>query len=74
MDIGFLMAATAECGDLAEIARSVEAHGYGSLWIAEHPVIPIGMKTAFPFTPDHKLPTIMRDGPIRSSPSPSPRR
>jgi probable F420-dependent oxidoreductase len=56
MDIGFLMAATAECGDLAEIARSVEAHGYESLWIAEHPVIPIGMKTAFPFTPDHKLP------------------
>jgi probable F420-dependent oxidoreductase len=56
MDIGFLMAATAECGDLAEIARSVETHGYESLWIAEHPVIPIGMKTAFPFTPDHKLP------------------
>ncbi len=56
MDIGFLMAATAECGDLAEIARNVEAHGYESLWIAEHPVIPIGMKTPFPFTPDHKLP------------------
>ena len=56
MDIGFLMAATAQCGDLAEIARSVEAHGYESLWMAEHPVIPIGMKTPFPFTPNHKLP------------------
>ncbi len=56
MDIGFLMAATAQCGDLAEIARNVEAHGYESLWMAEHPVIPIGMKTPFPFTPDHKLP------------------
>jgi probable F420-dependent oxidoreductase len=56
MDIGFLMAATAECGDLAEIARNAEAVGYESLWIAEHPVIPIGMKTPFPFTPDHKLP------------------
>ena len=56
MDIGFLMAATAECGDLAEIARNLESHGYESLWIAEHPVIPIGMKTPFPFTPDHKLP------------------
>jgi probable F420-dependent oxidoreductase len=56
MDIGFLMAATAECGDLAEIARNVETAGYESLWIAEHPVIPIGMKTPFPFTPDHKLP------------------
>lgn len=56
MDIGLLTAATAECGDLAEIARNVEAAGYESLWIAEHPVIPIGMKTEFPFTPDHKLP------------------
>lgn len=56
MDIGFLMAATAECGDLAEIARNVETAGYESLWIAEHPVIPVGMKTPFPFTPDHKLP------------------
>lgn len=56
MDIGFLMAATAECGDLAEIARNVETMGYESLWIAEHPVIPVGMKTPFPFTPDHKLP------------------
>jgi len=56
MDIGFLMAATAECGDLVEIARNAEAVGYESLWIAEHPVIPAGMKTPFPFTPDHKLP------------------
>ncbi len=56
MDIGFLMAATAQCGDLAEIARNVETVGYESFWIAEHPVIPIGMKTPFPFTPDHKLP------------------
>lgn len=56
MDIGFLMAATAQCGDLAEIARTLEQLGYESLWMAEHPVIPIGMKTPFPFTPDHKLP------------------
>jgi probable F420-dependent oxidoreductase len=56
LDIGFLMAPTAESGDLAEIARAVEAHGYESLWIPEHPVIPIAMKTEFPFTPDRRLP------------------
>ena len=56
MDIGFLVAPTAQSGDLAEIARAVEARGYESLWIPEHPVIPVGMKTEFPFTPDHKLP------------------
>ncbi len=56
MDIGFLMAPTAHSGDLAEAARLVEALGYDSFWIPEHPVIPAGMKTPFPFTPDHKLP------------------
>lgn len=56
MDIGFLVAPTAQSGDLAEIARAVEARGYESLWIPEHPVIPVVMKTDFPFTPDHKLP------------------
>jgi probable F420-dependent oxidoreductase len=56
LDIGFLAAPTAQSGDLAEIARAVEAHGYESLWIPEHPVIPLAMETEFPFTPDHKLP------------------
>jgi probable F420-dependent oxidoreductase len=56
LDIGFLVAPTAQSGDLREIARAVEARGYESLWIPEHPVIPIAMKTEFPFTPDHKLP------------------
>jgi len=56
LDIGFLVAPTAQSGDLAEIARAVEAHGYESFWIPEHPVIPIAMKTEFPFTLDHKLP------------------
>jgi len=56
MDIGFLMAPTAHSGDLAEAARLVESLGYESLWTPEHPVIPVNMKTPFPFTPDHKLP------------------
>jgi probable F420-dependent oxidoreductase len=56
MDIGFLLAPTAQSGDLAEAARLVEALGYESLWIPEHPVIPVDMKTPFPFTPDNKLP------------------
>jgi probable F420-dependent oxidoreductase len=56
LDIGFLVAPTAQSGDLAEIARAVETRGYESLWIPEHPVIPVAMKTEFPFTPDRKLP------------------
>src|SRR5580698_9421472 len=56
MDIGCLLAPTAHSGDLAETARLVESLGYESLWIPEHPVIPVNMKTPFPFTPDNKLP------------------
>ena len=56
MDIGILVAATARTGAIDAIARAVESGGYESLWIPEHPVIPIGFKTQVPggFTlPEH---------------------
>jgi probable F420-dependent oxidoreductase len=56
MEIGFLAAMTAQGGDIVEIARATEAAGFDSLWIPEHPVIPVGMKTIFPFTDNGKLP------------------
>jgi probable F420-dependent oxidoreductase len=56
MDIGTLTTATAQSGDLAEVARRVEALGFDSLWIPEHPVIPIGHKTPFPGSRDGVLP------------------
>jgi probable F420-dependent oxidoreductase len=56
MDIGILMAATSRSGDLAEIARLTESLGYDSLWIPEHPVIPVAMKTPFPAARDGILP------------------
>jgi probable F420-dependent oxidoreductase len=56
MEIGFLAAMTAQGGDITEIARATEAAGFDSLWIPEHPVIPVAMKTIFPFTDNGKLP------------------
>jgi probable F420-dependent oxidoreductase len=56
MNIGILTTATAQSGDLAEVARQAEAIGYDSLWIPEHPVIPLGHKTPFPGSRDGKLP------------------
>jgi alkanesulfonate monooxygenase SsuD/methylene tetrahydromethanopterin reductase-like flavin-dependent oxidoreductase (luciferase family) len=35
MNIGISTTATARSGDLAEVARQVEALGYDSLWIPE---------------------------------------
>lgn len=56
MNIGVLVTATAQSGDLAEVARQVETLGFDSLWIPEHPVIPVGMKTPFPAAADGRLP------------------
>src|SRR5215813_8900530 len=57
MDTGLLLIATTRTGDLAAIARRVEAAGFESLWIPEHPVIPIESKTPPPIAggllPEH---------------------
>ena len=56
MEVGVLVTATAQSGDLAEVARRVEAEGFDSLWIPEHPVIPVGHQTPFPAAADGQLP------------------
>jgi probable F420-dependent oxidoreductase len=56
MDIGILIIATARAGSIDTIARAVENRGYESIWIPEHPVIPIGFKTPVPIggkLPEH---------------------
>jgi probable F420-dependent oxidoreductase len=56
MDAGLLLIATLRTGDVAALARRVEEVGFESLWIPEHPVIPIERKTPFPFAgglPEH---------------------
>lgn len=56
MNIGISTTATAQSGDLAEVARQVEALGYDSLWIPEHPVIPLNRTTPFPASRDGQIP------------------
>jgi len=56
MEIGFLLPATNQSGDLPTLARRVEALGFDSLWIPEHPIIPRGEHTPYPFggpLPEH---------------------
>lgn len=48
MNIGILVPATAETSNIIAIAQRVEALGFESLWIPEHPVIPVGFKTTVP--------------------------
>jgi probable F420-dependent oxidoreductase len=56
MNIGTSTTTTAQSGDHAEIARQVEALGYDSLWIPEHPVVPIHRATPFPASRDGQMP------------------
>src|ERR1700722_16400247 len=56
MDIGILIIATARAGAIDTIARTVEERGYESIWIPEHPVIPIGFKTPVPVAGGGSLP------------------
>ena len=48
MDIGILVPATVETQDITGIAQRVEGLGFESLWIPEHPVIPVGFQTEVP--------------------------
>lgn len=48
MNIGILTPATEETKNMTQIAQRVEALGFESLWIPEHPVIPVGFKTPLP--------------------------
>ena len=43
-----LWPATVETQDITGIAQRVEGLGFESLWIPEHPVIPVGFKTEVP--------------------------
>lgn len=56
MHVGFLTIATAQSGDLPALAQQAESLGYDSLWVPEHPIIPRGRITPYPFgvpLPEH---------------------
>ncbi len=48
MKIGLLMAFTEESPNPASFARAAEDLGFESLWVPEHPVLPVNPKTSFP--------------------------
>ncbi|MSR13469.1 MAG: LLM class F420-dependent oxidoreductase [Gammaproteobacteria bacterium] len=52
MQVGLIHIATAQSGDLVSIAQCAETIGFDSLWIPEHPVIPLGKITPYPFGGD----------------------
>lgn len=51
MRFGVQMRATAETGDLPEIARSLEHHGFVALYLPEHTHIPLSVRSLVPDDP-----------------------
>ena len=59
MDIGVFASLSAEAVDVAELAQRVEAAGFESFWMPEHPVMPVHTTSQYRGTPDGSVPPYM---------------
>ena len=61
MDIGLKMSISTNSIDVAEIAAKAEALGFESIWLPEHPVMPVNPASKYPGSPDGSIPASMSD-------------
>src|SRR5712691_1445588 len=61
MKIGVNMTLSSQSIDVAVLAQKAEALGFESLWLPEHPVIPVQVTTRYQGSPDGAIPLSMRD-------------
>jgi len=56
MRYGILMFPSRQPVDVAVVARQAEALGFDSLWVGEHPIMPVRSSSPFPGSPDGRIP------------------
>ena len=56
MDVGVLMFVTERAMAVTDLARACEERGLESLWVPEHPVVPVAHETRYPLSEDGRLP------------------
>ena len=61
MQIGVFASLSAQAVDVAELAQRVEAAGFESFWMPEHPVMPVHTTSQYRGTPDGSVPPYMYD-------------
>ncbi len=61
MDVGLNMSISTNSIDVAEIAAKAEALGFESIWLPEHPVMPVNTESRYPGSPDGSIPDYMSD-------------
>jgi len=62
MNVGISMSATPGLTDFAAVAQKIEELGFDSVWLPEHPVIPVNHNTKYAGTPDGSIPIPMTLG------------
>ena len=61
MDIGISTFLTDYSVDVATVARRIEELGFDSLWVPEHPIIPVNTASPWPGSPDGVIPKVYAD-------------
>ena len=61
MKVGVNVAVNSETGDIGAFAKKAEDLGFQSLWMAEHPIIPVHTTSKYGGTPDGSIPDSMSD-------------
>lgn len=61
MEVGIFMALSSQALDVADLARQAEAVGFESLWLPEHPIMPVHSNSRYHGTPDGSIPEYMAD-------------
>ena len=61
MDIGLAMRISSDSMDVAALAERAEALGFDSIWLPEHPIIPVHSTSRYGGTPDGSIPPFMSD-------------
>ncbi len=56
MHIGVSATASEDHGDIGLVAQKIEEVGFESMWLPEHPVIPVNHSTKYGGTPDGSIP------------------
>lgn len=61
MDVGLNMSIGTDSVDVAEIAARAEALGFESIWLPEHPALPVNAASRYPGAADGRIPDYMSD-------------
>ena len=61
MEIGFSALPTSYSMDIATVAKRAEELGFESLWVPEHPILPVDTSSPWPGSPNGVIPKVYAD-------------